>query len=156
MPNLTTTIRTIYEHAPCAYGFARLLTTLFDIQGYPNKLPNIADQFAALTPEQQDSPVTLLQVLDSNGFDNALWCLRCWEYRDLCLLAVAWAESVQHLSNDPRVIACNAAVRRWHAGEITYSDLQKAAADAADAARAAAREEQHKLNEKILREFLAE
>ena len=76
---MKTTLNKIREHSPCASGWAKLLATL-------NKTKSDDDQ------------VSFLTILESNGLDDALWCLRsATEYnRDSRLFAV-WC--ARHTSN---------------------------------------------------------
>lgn len=87
-------------------------------------------------------PIT--DILDSNGLDDAVWCLRCFEYKDYCLFLADVAESVLHIyeennaSKAPRD-AINA-IRDYHAGKISKGDLDAAVSAAyavSDAAAAA-------------------
>jgi len=66
-----TTLNEIREHSPCHDGWTNLLRT-------PNKT------------KADDEPVSIIQVLDSNGLDDALWCLRAVKghNRDIRLFAV--------------------------------------------------------------------
>lgn len=52
-----TTLNQIRSHSPCADGWAKLLKHL-------NKTG------------PDDKPLSLLTVLNSNGLDDAIWCLR--------------------------------------------------------------------------------
>jgi hypothetical protein len=93
-----------------------------------------------------DAPVSIVTILDSNGLDDALWCLRAVEGHDkeLRLLAVRFARDVQHLMTDPRSLAALDVAERFANGEATEAELAaardaaKATADAAWDARAAA------------------
>src|SRR5574343_421222 len=119
----TTTLNAIREHGPCADGWRKLLTHL--------------GKTAA-----DDEPLSLLTILDSNGLDDALWCLRAMpEHNKHWRLYAVWcARQVQHLMTDARsVAALDVAERHAHG---TASDQEFAAAgDAArDAAWAAARD----------------
>ena len=123
----TTTLNAIREHGPCADGWRKLLTHL--------------GKTAA-----DDEPLSLLTILDSNGLDDALWCLRAMpEHNKHWRLYAVWcARQVQHLMTDARsVAALDVAERHAHG---TASDQELAAAKAAawdaarDAARAAARD----------------
>ena len=79
MTNPTTTLAKIRSHGPCSEGWEKLLKTLG---------PNYGE----------DTPVTLLQILDSNGLKDALWALRaCNADRFACLLVCDYAEHVLHL-----------------------------------------------------------
>ena len=97
-----------------------------------------------------DEPLAITTILDSNGLDDALWCLRAVDghQREMRLYAVDCARSVQHLMKDPRSIAAIDVAERYANGLATDAvraaawDAARAAAwDAAwDAARAAARD----------------
>ena len=86
--------------------------------------------------------VSLDQILKSNGIKDATWALRCFNYKDYCLFLADVAESVLHIYEDKNTTSSprNAirAIRDYHAGSITKTELFTAAADAADAAYAAA------------------
>src|SRR5574343_81817 len=113
----TTTLNAIREHGPCADGWRKLLTHL--------------GKTAA-----DDEPLSLLTILDSNGLDDALWCLRAMpEHNKHWRLYAVWcARQVQHLMTDARsVAALDVAERHAHG---TASDQELAAAG--DAARDAA------------------
>jgi len=95
-----------------------------------------------------DAPLSMLTVLDSNGLDDALWCLRCVKGRDgaIRLLACDFAQSVAHFNADPRVQAAIDVARRYAVGNATvgerwmaYGAAYDAAWDARAAAEAAAR-----------------
>lgn len=122
---LTTTLQKIKSSHPCESGWKKLCKSL-----------------KTTDPE---TPVTLLQVLESNKLDDALWCLRCWDYPDYSEVISRIVESVEHLSTDPAVAECNRVTRRFNAGSATIEELQAAAdapwaaAWAAGAAGAAAR-----------------
>ena len=118
----TTTLDEIRRHSPCKEGWAKLL--------------------AHLGKTSSDSePLALSTVLESNGFEDALWCLRAFPEKqtEISLFAVWCARQVQHLMTDPRSIAALDAVEKHARGEITRETLAYVAdaADAADAARAA-------------------
>ena len=122
----TTTLNAIREHGPCADGWRKLLTHL--------------GKTAA-----DDEPLSLLTILDSNGLDDALWCLRAMPQHNMHwrLYAVWCARQVQHLMTDQRSIAALDVAERHAHG--TASDQELAAAwvaagvAAGDAAWVAAR-----------------
>ena len=72
---MKTTLAAIREHSPCADGWAKLLRHL-------GKTSADAE------------PLMLLTILESNGLDDALWCLRAVDghKREIRLLA-AWADA---------------------------------------------------------------
>ena len=155
-----------------------LTTTLGEIKRYEP----CTDEWATLTRlygTDPCTPVTLLQILDNNGAEFAYWALRCWPYRDYCILLADLIDSIAHLL--PEGVNTAPVIRRWHAGEATDQELAAAARaawdatgagmdaawaawDAAsatasaawDAASAAAREQwkQWDTNEELMRSFL--
>lgn len=90
-----------------------------------------------------DTPIDIATILDSNGLDDALWCLRAVDGRDreIRLYAVWCARQVQHLMADKRSInALDVAVRHAN-GTATDDELAAARDDALAAALAAARDD---------------
>lgn len=86
-----------------------------------------------------DTPIDIATILDSNGLDDALWCLRAVDgrAREMRLYAVWCARQVQHLMADKRSInALDVAVR--HANGTATDDELAAARAAALAAAVAA------------------
>lgn len=114
----TTTLNAIRKHSPCKDGWEKLLKHLGKTKA-------------------DDEPVTLLTILDSNGLDDALWCLQAVEGKDreIRLFAVWCARQVQHLMKDERSIAALDVAERFANGDATEIELDAAS----DAARAAAR-----------------
>jgi hypothetical protein len=117
---MKTTLNAIREHSPCADGWQKLLRHLGKTQA-------------------DDEPLSIVTVLDSNGLDDALWCLRAvtGHDRELRLYAVWCARQVQHLMTDPRSIAALDVAER-HATGLATDDELAAARAAAGAAQAAA------------------
>ena len=122
---ITITLNKIRAHGPCEYGWKTLLQSKTGV-GMDDEFP-------------------LADVLDSNGLDDALWCLRCLPEHDKTwrLFAVWCARRVQHLITDQRSInALDVAERHAH-GLATDAELAAAreaawgAAWDASAARAA-------------------
>ena len=116
-----TTLNKIREHSPCHEGWTKLLRTL-------NKT------------KADDEPVSIIQILDSNGLDDALWCLRAVEGhdREIRLFAVWCARQVEHLMTDERSKNALNVAERHANGEATDEELAAARAAAWGAARAAA------------------
>lgn len=136
-----TTLSKIRAHEPCIGGWRTLL-----------------EHLGKTTPD--DEPLALSTILESNGLDDALWCLRSVpeESKRWRLLAVAFASTVRPLMRDPRSLAALDVAERHARGEATDDELATArsaaqsaesaawaaawaatdAADAADAASAAA------------------
>ena len=115
----TTTLNAIRAHKPCEDGWRKLLKHLGKTSA-------------------DDEPLSLLTILDSNGLDDALWCLRAMPEhgRHWRLYAVWCARQVQHLMTDPRSIAALDVAERHANGQATDQELDAAG----DAARAAARD----------------
>ena len=116
---ITTTLNAIRAEHPCEDGWKRLLIDLGKTKA-------------------DDEPLPLVTILDSNGIDDALWCLRAVEGYDKekRVFAVWCVRQVQHLLTDPRSIAALDVAERFANGLASQEELE-AAWTAADAARAA-------------------
>ena len=84
-----------------------------------------------------DEPVTIMEILESNGIDDALWCLQAVDgyEREKRLLAVDFARMSQHLADDPA--ACAAVIdvaERYANGLATDDELARARARASASA----------------------
>jgi len=114
---MKTTLNQIRQKSPCIEGWRKLLA-------------HLGKQRA------DDEPLTITQIIDSNGIEDALWCLRAVKGRDreLRLYAVWCARQVQHLTTDPRSLAALDIAERFANGEVTKADLAAARAAAWDAA----------------------
>jgi len=115
---MKTTLNKIREHQPCADGWQKLLAYLGKTKS-------------------DDEPLSLLTILDSNGLDDAIWCLRAVEGKDreIRLFAVWCARQVQYLLTDKRSLDALDVAERYANGQATEDELK----DAWNAARAAAR-----------------
>ena len=140
---LHTTFSRLFGAGACTIGYRRLARSLGGIRVYG-----------------KDAPIPLSHIVESNGLQDALWCLRAVvpgeeaeALRVSRLLALECAERVlpvyeRQYPNDPRVRDCLAITHRFLTGDATKeelrlarraSDASYAAADAyADAAYAAA------------------
>ena len=78
------TLKDIRDHSPCVAGWNLLLSHLKKCRA-------------------DTEPLSLKTILESNGLDDALWCLRALEgyVREKRLYAVWCAQQVQHL--DPKL-----------------------------------------------------
>lgn len=103
---LYTTLNKIRACSPCISGWMKLLKHL-------NK--TVAD----------DELLPFEVILDSNGLDDALWCMRsAAEYeREWRLFAVWCARQVQHINTDQRVVAAIDAAEDYANGRIGQSAL---------------------------------
>ena len=122
---ITTTLKRIRAHSPCADGWAKLLAGLGK---------TTAD----------DEPLPFARILEINGLDDALWCCRVepQHSKEWRLFAVWCARQVQHLMTDPRSVAALDVADRYANGEATERELAaaRAASAAAWAVSAAARD----------------
>ena len=106
---MRTTLNAIRAHDPCADGWSKLLRHLGKTKA-------------------DDEPLSLRTILDSNGLDDALWCLRAVPGcdREARLFAVWCARQVQHLMTDPRSIAALDVAERHANGDATDAELAEA------------------------------
>ena len=118
---MKTTLNKIRKHEPCKDGWEKLLTYLGKTKA-------------------DDEPLSLLTILDSNGFDDALWCLQAVEGHDkeIRMYAVWCARQVQYLLTDQRSLDALDVAERYANGEATDDELAVAWDAARDAARDAA------------------
>ena len=110
---MNTTLNAIRDHGPCSDGWRKLLRAL---------CKDSAD----------DEPLSIITVLDSNGVDDALWCLRAvpGHDREKRLFAVWCARQVQHLMTDARSITALDVAERHANGAATDQELSAARAAA--------------------------
>ena len=121
---MNTTLNKIREHSPCTNGWEKLLRTLGKTKA-------------------DDEPLSLITILDSNGLDDALWCLRAVDghEKEMRLYAVWCARQVQHLMKDQRSLDVLNVAEKFAHGEATEKEFA-AAMDAWDAAWDAAMDAQ--------------
>lgn len=115
------TLNKIRAHNPCSDGWVKLLRYLGKTQA-------------------DDEPLALATILDSNGLDDALWCLRAVDghEREMRLYAVWCARQVQRLMDDPRSLAALDVAERHANGRASDEELAAARNAAMAAAGAAA------------------
>jgi hypothetical protein len=114
---ITTTLNAIRAQHPCEDGWKRLLIDLGKTKA-------------------DDEPLPLVTILDSNGIDDALWCLRAVKgyAKEKRVFSVWCVRQVQHLLTDPRSIAALDVAERFANGLASQEELEAAYC----AARAAA------------------
>ena len=117
---MITTLRAIRAHYPCESGWRKLLAHLGKTKA-------------------DDEPLSIVTIIDSNGLDDAIWCLRAVEGhdREIRLYAVWCARQVQHLMTDPRSLAALDVAEKYAHGEATDAELAAALEAAQDVAGAA-------------------
>jgi len=83
----------------------------------------------------------LMKVLESNGIENAIWCLRCFDYLDYCLFLADITESILYIYEEKEADKAPRdtiqGIRDYKAGVINKKELLRLSA-ASDAAAAAA------------------
>jgi len=115
---VTITLNQIRAKNPCKVGWETLLKHLGKTQADDVEFP-------------------LSVVLDSNGLDDTLWCLRCLpDSHSGCRKYAVWcARQVQYLMTDPRSIVALDVAERYADGLATDAELSEAWTGAWDAAR---------------------
>jgi hypothetical protein len=134
-----TTLNKIRAHSPCESGWKKLLAHEGKTQA-------------------DDEPLALVTILDSNGLDDTLWCMRSVPEHDATwrLYAVWCARQVQHLLTGAQSLAAIDIAEAHAFGLATDKELEAAWVDAmaAWAARAAARAAAENAQEQHLRWML--
>jgi hypothetical protein len=118
---ICTTLKAIKEHSPCSEGLKKLLKHLGKTKC-------------------DEEPLPLVEILKSNGLDDAIWCLRSVDHKSVRLYAVACAREVQHLMTDERSLKALDVAEAYANGKATEEEMEQArsaACDATDAAYAA-------------------
>ena len=119
---MKTTIREIKRYSPC-YSIVKLNALIEKAGGV-------------------DVEITLKQILAETNIQGAIWCLRCFDYKDYCLFLADVAESVlvffeKKHPDDKRPREAIEAIRLFEQGKITKSEFEKYSAAAAAAAYSA-------------------
>ena len=126
---MNTTLNEIRSHDPCSDGWEKLLKHLGKLKA-------------------DDEPLSYIEILESNGINDAIWALRCadTEYSYIVrLFAAKCAESVLHIyeknyPDDPRVKNCINTSRMYALDLVDNAARDAARAAARAAARDAARD----------------
>jgi len=113
---MKTTLNKIRAHAPCSDGWKKLLKHLGKRKA-------------------DDEPLNIKMILESNGLDDALWCLQAVDGKDkeIRLYAVWCARQVQHLLTDQRSLDALDVAEKFANGLASKEEL-RSAGDAAYAA----------------------
>src|SRR6056297_403848 len=126
------TFREIRSDHPCKDGWSLLCNNILKTD-FPEDPKSWKE--CQLSEEQLDTEVSILEILESNGVEDAFWTLQTQEYRDYCLILADIVESVLHIweeryPNDNRPRLAIETIRKWYCGEATDKDLEVAAATA--------------------------
>lgn len=113
---------------------ANLTTTISKIQSMCSWI-DCKELCKSIKPHNNDVPVTLLQILDNNGAEDALLALRCWDYREWCLPIANIVEPCLHLSKCESIRNMSNTIRSWHCGGVTNGILDIECSKAWDTVR---------------------
>lgn len=115
---MKTTLNQIRDCNPCRKGWTRLLTHLGKTKA-------------------DDKSLAILTVLESNGLDDALWCLQTVKDKDkeIRLYAVWCARQIQHLMTDVRSTNALDVAEKYANGEATDSEVKSAWDEAREVTR---------------------
>lgn len=135
-PRFTVTLAALREAGACYGGYNKLVRS---IQGKAFSMED-ADREAYIRL-RHDAEIPLLDILKSNGLDDALWVLHCVldADRDLRLFAVWCARQVEHLMEEQRSKDALNVAERFANGEATDEERDAARDAAWDDARGAIR-----------------
>lgn len=131
MERFTVTLTALLREGACVSGYNRLVRTL---QGKP-----FTDKDEERNTHLRFSykvPIKITTILESNGFQDALWSLCCVKdaERDLRLYAIWCANQVPALAPDPRSVIALRIATLYAEGKATYEELREASAGANSAA----------------------
>jgi hypothetical protein len=131
MTNWTVTLKALRKAGACVDGYNKLVCHISGKTFDPERETYIRFK--------HDEPINVSTILESNGFEDAIWATRCVSgaERDLRLYAVWRARQVQRLMTDPRSIRAIDTAERYANGKATDAELADAWEDARAAARAA-------------------
>ena len=134
MSKFQVTLKQLRDARACFNGYNKLVAS---ISGKPLVEGN---KYAVF---DSDEPISIIQILDSNGLDDAIWSLRCIKDADneARLFAVWCVRQIQYLLTDARSLTALDVAERFAYGLATREELQaaeNAAYSAADAAAYAA------------------
>ncbi len=117
------TLSGIKKHGPCSDEFKRLINRI------------------GMSEEEDNQHISMETIIDSNGIDEAIWCLCAVSGHDkeIRLFAVWCARQVQHLMTDKRSVDAIDVSEQYALGAATEDDLRSAWSSACDAAMAATR-----------------
>jgi hypothetical protein len=116
---ITTTLSKIRAENPCEQGYKKLVKYLGGVNRYG-----------------KNTPIPFSVIAESNGLDDALWCMRSApEYEKEWRLYAVWcARQVQHLMTDERSLIALDIAEGYALGNNTLTELETAWDNAWDAA----------------------
>ncbi|MDN7744695.1 hypothetical protein QZM78_11625 [Burkholderia multivorans] len=134
-PRFTVTLAALRKAGACYGGYNKLVRSL---QGQP--FTEEDEDRNSYIHFKHDAEIPLLDILKSNGLDDAIWTLLCVSGadRDLRLFAVWCARQVEHLMEDQRSKDALNVAERFANGDASDEEFAAARAAARAAACAAA------------------
>ena len=135
MTKFTVNLKALRAAGACFEGYNKLVRSL---QG--TAFTGDDAKRASYLPYKYEKDINVLQILESNGLDDALWALCCVEGcdKDMRLYAVWCARQVQHLMSDNRSIIALDVAEKYADGLVTEEELKTARDAAWEAAEDAA------------------
>ena len=130
MSKFQVTLKQLRDARACFNGYNKLVAS---ISGKPLVEGN---KYAVF---DSDEPISIIQILDSNGLDDAIWSLRYIKDADseARLFAVWCVRQIQYLLTDARSLTALDVAERFAYGLATREELQAAENAAYSAANAA-------------------
>ena len=131
MSKYSVTLKQLRRAEACFTGYNKLVASM-------SGEPLVTEKRYATYDTKQ--PISLIQILDSNGLSDAIWALHCIEGadREIRLFAVWCARQVQHLMQDERSLRALDVAEKFANGLATIEELNKAKTAAYEAADKAA------------------
>ena len=131
--NYSVTLQTLRKAGACYSGYNKVVRAL---QGKEFTGEDKCRESYIRFNHKGEIPLTF--ILKSNGFNDTLWALRCFEgvkeaERDIRLFTVWCAHQVQHLMKDKRSFKALEVAERFANGEASMEELEVARAAAYDA-----------------------
>ena len=123
MERFTVTLAALRKERACVSGYNRLVRTL---QGKP--FTDEDEERKTHLRFSYKAPIKITTILESNGFQDALWSLRCVKDvdRDFRLYAIWCARQVLEPELDPRSVNSLIVATLYAEGEATYEELREA------------------------------
>lgn len=133
MTQITTTLKRIKEL--CTHDIAPPVRLEQTPAGYQKLVTGVGEGWG------EDEPIPYAKILEINGLDDALWCLRAEPQHGMLwrLMAVRFAREVQHLMEDQRRLAALDVAELHVNGAMKWLEPKRARAQAAAPPPAAAR-----------------
>ena len=129
-------LKDLRQAGACYSGYNKVVRS---IQGKP--FTEEDEERESYIHHAHKEPVPIISILESNGFDDALWALRCVKNadRNIRLFGVWCVRQVQHLIEDRRAITALDVSEQFANGKASAEALAAACDAACDAAHPTAK-----------------